>query len=73
MSAAVQLAIAFAALLVSARTRVTVVVGGAHASLPVLWLVAAVVLLVLAGAVLLLIRQGRSEGWLRLRPVVVTT
>lgn len=68
MSAAVQLAIAFAALLVSARTRVTVPMLG---STPVLGVIALAVTLALAVAVLVLVRSIVRDGGLRLRPRMV--
>lgn len=37
--------------------------------IPVLWLLAAAVVLALAAVVLLLVRSGRRDGWLRLRAV----
>lgn len=73
MSALGWIVLAFLGLVTSARTRLTATILGQPVSVPALWLAAAVIMLVLAGVVLLLIRQGRTEGWLRLRPVVVTT
>ena len=60
-------------LIVSARTRLTMTVHGAAVSVPVLWLVAAAVVLALAAVVLWLLRTAvRDGGFWRLRPVVVS-
>jgi len=69
MSAPVQLLLAFLALLVSARTRVTVPVLGPT---PVLGLVALAVVLAIAAAVLYLLRSLVRDG-LMLRPRTVPT
>ena len=62
------------ALFVSARTHVTMTVLGTPVVIPVLWLIAAAMVLGLAITVLVLIRSGvRDGGWLRLRPVVMTS
>ena len=71
MGVPVPVALVFIGLLVSARTRLNAVILGQPVSIPVLWLVAAAVLLALTGCVLLLIRNGARNGWLRLRPVLV--
>ncbi len=58
------LVLAFVALVTSARTR--------YMGVPVLWLIAAAVVLALAVLVLWLLRTAfRDGGWLRLRPVAV--
>ncbi len=57
-------------LIVSARTRLTLTVHGAALSVPVLWLVAATVVLALAAVVLWLVRIILRDG-LRLRPRMV--
>jgi hypothetical protein len=67
------LAAALLTLIVSARTHLTLTVLGEPVVIPVLWLIAAAVVLVLAALVLILIRCGVRDGWLHLRPVVVTT
>lgn len=72
MSAPVQLALALLGLIISARTRFTLTVHGAAVSVPLLWLVAAVLVLALAALVLVLARLLLRDG-LRLRPVVVST
>jgi hypothetical protein len=73
MTAPIQLLLAFLALLVAARTRLTMTVHGAAVSVPVLWLVAAAVVLALAAAVLYLARAAiRDGGFWRLRPRAVT-
>jgi hypothetical protein len=59
-------------LIVSARTRLTMTVHGAVVSMPVLWLVAAVLALALAALVLWLARLLLRDG-LRLRPRMVNT
>jgi hypothetical protein len=62
------------ALIVSARTCVTVTVVGTPVAVPALWLIALAVVLVLAALLLWLLRTAvRDGGWLRLRPRVVTT
>ena len=73
MSASGWLVLAFLALVTSAQTRLTATVGGTPVSVPVLGIVAVAMVLALAVALLLLVRSGRRDGWLRLRPVVVTT
>jgi len=57
-------------LIVSARTRLTMTVHGAAVSVPVLWLVAAIVVLALAALTLWLARMLLRDG-LRLRPRTV--
>jgi hypothetical protein len=57
-------------LVVSARTRLTMTVHGAAVSVPLLWLVAAVLVLTLAALVLMLARLLLRDG-LRLRPRMV--
>ena len=69
MSAPVQIVIAFLALVVSARTRVTVPLFGPT---PVLGLIAAAVVLTAAAAVLFLLRSMARDGWPGLRPRTVT-
>ena len=66
--------LALIALAASARTRLTATVAGTPVSVPVLWLLAAIVVLALAALVLWLIRSAVSDGgfW-RLRPRVVNT
>lgn len=66
------LALAFLGLVVAARTRLTMTVLGSPVSVPVLWLVAAILVLTLAAVVLVLARLLLRDG-LRLRPVVVST
>ena len=73
MSAPVQLALALLGLIVSARTRFTMTVHGAAVSVPMLWLVAAAVVLALATMVLWLARAAfRDGGFWRLRPRTAT-
>jgi hypothetical protein len=67
------LVFAFADLIVSAQVRLNVVILGQPVSVPVLWLVAAVVKLLLAVLVLFLMRQVIRDGALLLRPRTVTT
>jgi hypothetical protein len=68
------LALALLGLIVSARTRLTLSVHGAAVSVPVLWLVAAAVVLTLAALVLWLMRAAaRDGGFWRLRPRTVTS
>jgi hypothetical protein len=62
--------LALIGLIVSARTRLTGVVLGQPVSIPVLWLVAAAVVLLLAALVLILARLLLRDG-LRLHPVAV--
>jgi hypothetical protein len=71
MSAPVQFVLAFLALLVSARTRVTGVILGQPVSVPVLGLVFLAVALAFAVVVLVLLRLLVRDG-LRLRPRPVT-
>jgi hypothetical protein len=71
MTAPVQLVLAFLALLVSARTRVTGVVLGQPVSVPVLGIVVLVLALALVAVVLVLARLLVRDG-LRLRPRAVT-
>jgi hypothetical protein len=66
------LLVVLAALIVSARTRVNARVLGQPVSMPVLWLVAAAVVLLLAALVLVLLRLLVRDG-LRLRPRMVNT
>jgi len=70
VSAPIQILIAFLALLMSARTRVTVPVLGPT---PVLGLVALAVVLALAVLVLWLLRSILRDGGLFLRPRTVET
>ncbi len=73
MSAPVQLALALLGLIVSARTRLTMTMHGAAVSVPVLWLVAAALVLAIAAVVLWLLRAAaRDGGFWRLRPKPVT-
>jgi hypothetical protein len=66
--------LAVIAVAASARTRLTATAGGAHLTVPVLWLLAAIVLLALVALVLWLIRLAvRDGGFWHLRPKVVTT
>ena len=61
-------------LVVSARTRLNATVLGQPVSVPVLWLVAAAVVLAMAALVLWLIRSAvRDGGFWRLRPRMATT
>ena len=59
------------AVLAGAHIRATVTAGGAHRSVPLLWLLAAAVVLVLVFAVLWLVRSMAREGgwWLAMRTV----
>jgi hypothetical protein len=66
VSAPVQIVIVILALIAAARTRLTATVLGAPVSIPVLWLVAAVVLLALAAVVLAILRSIARDGWPRL-------
>ena len=52
------------------HTRATATVGGAHLTLPALWLLAAAVVLALAAAVLWLVRSMARDGgwWLAMSP-----
>lgn len=72
MSAPVQLALALLGLIVSARIRLNTVILGQPVSVPVLWLVFAAVVLLLAALVLVLLRLLLRDG-LRLRPRMVNT
>ena len=63
-------AITVVGLIVSAQTSVTLPVLG---PVSVLAVVAVAVVLALAGVVLLLVRSGRRDGWLRLGPRPVTS
>jgi hypothetical protein len=63
-------AITVAGLLVSAHTRVTLPVLG---PVSVLALVALAVVLAVMGVLLLVVRSGRRDGWLRLGPRPVTS
>ena len=60
--------IAVIGLFVSARTKLNAVVFGQHFTIPVLWLIAAAVVLAITAVVLWLIRQIARDG-LRQRPV----
>jgi hypothetical protein len=71
MTAPVQLVLAFLALLVAARTRVTGVVLGQSVSVPVLGVVGLAVALALVVVVLVLLRLLVRDG-LCLRPRAVT-
>ena len=53
-----------------AHTKATATIGGAHLTLPALWLVAAAVVLALAATVLYLVRSIARDGgwWLALSP-----
>ncbi len=62
------LVLALLGLAVSARTRLTGTVLGQPLSIPVLWLIAAGVVLALAAAVLCVLRVLARDGGLRLRP-----
>jgi len=74
MSGPVQIVLVLLGLVVSARTPLTVTVLGQAASVPVLWLVAAAVVLALAALVLWLVRSAvRDGGFLRLYPRMVST
>lgn len=59
--------VVLAILIVSARTRVNAIVFGQPVSMPVLWLVAAALVLLLAALVLVLLRLLLADG-LRIRP-----
>jgi hypothetical protein len=72
VSAPVQLALALLGLIVSARIRLNAVILGQPVSVPVLWLVFAAVVLLLAALVLVLLRLLLRDG-LRLRPRMVAT
>jgi len=68
------LVLAFTGLVVSAQARLSAVVLGRAVSVPVLGIVALAVVLLLAAAVLWLLRSAvRDGGFLRLRPRVVST
>ena len=62
------LVLALLGLAVSARTRLTGTVLGQPLSIPVLWLVAAAMVLALGVAVLCVLRAVARDGGLRLRP-----
>lgn len=66
------LAALLATLLMSARTRLNAVVLGQPVSVPVLWLVAAAILLLLAVAVLWLLHSIARDGGFRRPPRTVT-
>jgi hypothetical protein len=57
----------------SSTVKLHAVIFGQPVQVPVLWLIGAAVVLALAGFVLLLIRNGRTEGWLRLHPDMAET
>jgi hypothetical protein len=66
--------VAFVSLVVSAQVKLNAVVLGQPVSIPVLGIVAFAVVLLLAAAVLWLLRSAfRDGGFWRLRPRVVTT
>ncbi len=68
------LVLAFTGLVVSAQARLSAVVLGRAVSVPVLGIVALAVVLLLAAAVLWLLRSAvRDGGFWRLRPGVVST
>ncbi len=68
------LVLAFTGLVVSAQARLSAVVLGRAVSVPVLGIVALAVVLLLAAAVLWLLRSAvRDGGFWRLRPRVVST
>jgi hypothetical protein len=66
VSAPVQIVIVILALIAAARTRLDATMYGAPVSIPVLWLVALAVVLVLAAVVLAIVRSALRDGWLRL-------
>jgi hypothetical protein len=72
VSAPVQLVIAVLALIAAARTRLAGVVLGQPVNVPVLLVVSAVLVLVLAALVLWIVRLIVRDGGLRLRPRMVT-
>lgn len=72
MTAPVQLVIAVLALIAAARTRLAGVVLGQPVNVPVLLVVSAVLVLVLAALVLWIVRLIVRDGGLRLRPRMVT-
>lgn len=61
------------ALIVSARTHLTVTVLGEPVVIPVLWLIAAAVVLALAALVLVLLRSMARDGWPGIRTRTVIT
>ena len=63
--------VVLAGLIVSAKTRLNAVVLGQPVSVPVLWLVAATMVLTLAALVLYLLRSILRDGGLLLRPRTV--
>jgi phosphate/sulfate permease len=67
VSAPLSLVLAFLGLVVAAKTRLNAVVMGQPVSVPVLWLIAAIVVLLLAALVLVLLRLLLADG-LRIRP-----
>jgi hypothetical protein len=67
----IRLLAALAGLIVSARTHLTVAAPGVHASIPVLGVVALAVVLLLAAAVLVLLRSLARGGWHGARPRMV--
>jgi hypothetical protein len=67
VSGLVGVVLVFLALVVTAQTRLNAVVMGQPVSVPVLWLIAAIVMLLLAVVVLVLVRLLLADG-LRLRP-----
>ncbi len=72
MTAPLSLVFILLGLVASARIRLSGVILGQPVSVPVLWLVAAIVLLLVVALVLVLLRLLIEDG-LRLRPVVVMT
>jgi hypothetical protein len=72
MTAPVQLVIAVLALIAAARARLAGVVLGQPVNVPVLLVVSAVLVLVLAALVLWIVRLIVRDGGLRLRPRMVT-
>ncbi len=61
-------------ILAAAHTRATVTVGATHAAFPMLWLLAAAVVLALAAMVLIVWRAIMRDGglWLTPRPTVAS-
>ncbi len=67
------LVLAFVSLLASAQAKLNAVILGQPVSVPVLGIIALVVVLLLAAAVLYLLRSIARDVGLRLRPRVVNT
>lgn len=63
--------LAFVGLIVSAQTKLHAVLLGQPISVPVLWLIAAAIVLLLAAFVLYLLRSILRDGGLLLRPRTV--